>query len=94
MDKRPLILREALSYEIARKYMQAPRSNYAKVYINGSYHGLYTNSESINSNFQNNYLYANKNNTRIKCNPQNVNNGGSSLEYLGADSASYYDFAK
>ena len=91
-QKDPSFLREALSYEIARKYMQAPRSNYAKVYINGSYHGLYTNSESINSDFQNNYLYANKNNTRIKCNPQNVNNGGSSLEYLGADSASYYDF--
>jgi spore coat protein CotH len=91
-QKDPSFLREALSYEIARKYMEAPRSNYAKVYINGSYHGLYTNSESVNSDFQNNYLYSDKNNTRIKCNPQNVTNGGSSLEYLGADSSSYYDF--
>ena len=43
-QKDPSFLRETLSYEIARKYMQAPRSNYAKVYINGAYHGLYTNS--------------------------------------------------
>ena len=62
------------------------------MYINGSYHGLYANSESVNSDFQNNYLYSDKNNTRIKCNPQSVFNGGSSLEYLGADSASYYNF--
>ena len=72
--------------------MEAPRSNYGKVYINGSYHGLYTNSESVNSDFQNNYLYSDKNNTRIKCNPQNVFNGGSSLDYLGADSSLYYGF--
>ena len=91
-QKDPSFIREALSYEIARKYMQAPRSNYAKVYINGLYHGLYTNSESINTDFQNNFLNSDKNNTRIKCNPQSVFNGGSSLEYLGVDSASYYNF--
>ena len=91
-QKDPSFIREVLSYEIARKYMQAPRSNYAKVYINGLYHGLYTNSESINSDFQNNFLNSDKNNTRIKCNPQSVFNGGSSLEYLGVDSASYYNF--
>lgn len=89
----PSFLREVLSYEIARKYMLAPQSNYAKVYINGSYHGLYSSSESINTDFMNDYLYANGNNTRFKCNPVSVFDGnGSSLEYLGIDSASYYDF--
>ena len=91
-QKDPSFLREVLSYEIARKYMQAPLSNYVKVSINGSYHGIYSSSESINSDYQKDYLYSNKNNTRIKCNPQNVNNGGSSLEYLGPDSSSYYDY--
>ena len=91
-QKDPSFLREVLSYEIARKYMEAPLSNYAKVSINGSYHGMYSNSESVNSDFQRNYLYSDRDNTRIKCNPVNVFNGGSSLEYLGADSASYYDF--
>lgn len=89
----PSFLREVLSYEIARKYMVAPQSNYAKVYVNGVYHGLYASSESINTDFTNDYLYADGDNTRFKCNPVSVFDGnGSSLEYLGADSASYYDY--
>ena len=91
-QKDPSFLREVLSYEIARKYMQAPLSNYAIVSINGTFHGMYSSSEAINSDFQKNYLYSDRDNTRIKCNPQNVNNGGSSLEYLGTDSSSYYDY--
>lgn len=91
-QKDPSFLREVLSYEVARKYMQAPLSNFARVYINGNYHGLYSSSESINKDFQRNYLYADNNNTRIKCNPVSVFNGGSSLVYLGNDSASYYDY--
>ena len=89
----PSFLREVLSYEIARKYMVASQSNHAKVYVNDAYHGLYVSSESINSDFQNDYLYSDKDNSRFKCNPVSVFNGnGSSLEYLGNDSASYYDF--
>lgn len=91
-QKDPSFLREVLSYEIARKYMVASQSNYAKISINGSYHGMYSSSESVNTDFQKDYLFADKDNTRFKCNPVNVNNGGSSLEYLGADSVSYYDF--
>ena len=91
-QKDPSFLREVLSYEVARKYMQAPLSNFARVYINGNYHGLYSSSESVNKDFQRNYLYADNNNTRVKCNPVSVFNGGSSLVYLGNDSASYYDY--
>lgn len=89
----PSFLREVLSYEIARKYMVASQSNYAKLYVNDVYHGLYVSSESINSDFQNDYLYSDKDNSRFKCNPESVFAGnGSSLEYLGNDSSSYYDF--
>jgi hypothetical protein len=89
----PSFLREVLSYEIARKYMQAPQSNFAKVYINGNFHGMYSSSESINSDFQKDYLYADRDNSRFKCNPVSVFDGnGSSLEYLGNDSTDYYDF--
>jgi hypothetical protein len=91
-DKDPSFLREVLSYEIARKYMQAPRSNFARVSINGNYHGLYSSSESVNSDFQRRHLYADNDNSRFKCNPVSTFNGGSSLEYLGTDSASYYDY--
>ena len=88
----PSFVREVMSYEIGRKYMQAPRSNYAKVYVNGDFHGVYSSSESINKDFQNDHLFADPNNTRFKCNPENNFGGnGSSLEYLGADAASYYD---
>ncbi len=89
----PSFVREVLSYEIARKYMKVPQSNYAEVHINGAYHGLYVNTESINSDFQNDYLYADRDNTRFKCNPESVFSGnGSSLAYLGTDSASYEDY--
>ena len=52
-------LREALSYEIARTYMFAPQCNYARVYINDKYLGLYNNVESISEKFlHNHYSFA------------------------------------
>lgn len=90
-DKDPSFVREALSHEILRKYMVAPLSNFAKVYINGNYYGLFTSNESINKKFIEDYFYADAENTLIKCNPEIVMNGGSSLEYLGSDSLLYFD---
>ncbi len=91
--KDPSFVREVLSYEIARKYMDAPNSNYAKVYINGSYYGLFSSSEAINADFVERRLNADKDNVRIKCNPENTFSGnGPSLEYLGADSSAYYSY--
>lgn len=91
-DKDPSFVREVLGYEVARKYMDAPQSNYARVTVNGTYIGLYNSVESVNGDFQERYLYANRNETRVKCNPVSVQNGGSSLEYLGANETSYYNF--
>jgi len=88
----PSFVREVLSYEVARKYMKAPQSNYAKVYINGSYYGVFSSSEAINGDFTDRRLFADNDNTRIKCNPENTSNGGSSLEYQGTDSSSYYSY--
>jgi hypothetical protein len=88
----PSFVREVLSYEIARKYMDAPLSNYAKVFINGSFHGMYSSSESINKKFVEEKFYSDKDNTLFKCNPVNTMNGGSSLEYLGIDSSDYFDY--
>lgn len=87
----PSFVREVLSYEIARKYTAAPQSNYAKVYINGDYYGLFSSSEAINGDFVDRRLYADNKNVRVKCNPENTDYGnGPSLEYLGSDSSSYY----
>lgn len=89
----PSFIREVLSYEIARKYTAAPLSNYAKVYINDEYYGMFSNSEAINSDFTETRLYADDDNVRIKCNPEDTSVGdGSSLMYLSSDSTDYYDY--
>jgi len=47
----PSFVREVIGYEVARKYFDAPQCNFAQVYINGNYHGLYGNAESVNKNW-------------------------------------------
>ncbi|MFK7809595.1 MAG: CotH kinase family protein [Saprospiraceae bacterium] len=90
--KDPSFLREVLSYQILRQYMDAPLSNYANVYVNGDLIGLYSNSEAISKKFVNN-RFGSKNNTFVKCNPIAGAGPGSSdfpnLEYLGESISSY-----
>jgi hypothetical protein len=89
----PSFVREVLSYNILRKYMHAPKSNYANVYVNGNLIGLYSNSESVSKAFLDD-RFSDKNNTFIKCNPPSGAGPGTTtlpnLVYLGTDSASYY----
>lgn len=47
----PSVVREVLASEIARKYMPAPKANYAKVMINGNYYGFFVNIESVGGKF-------------------------------------------
>ncbi|PHI20869.1 hypothetical protein CEQ90_05755 [Lewinellaceae bacterium SD302] len=92
--KDPSFLREVLSYQILRQYMDAPLSNYANVYVNGTLIGLYSNSESISRKFVDK-RFGSKNNTFVKCNPpdgagqqtQDIPN----LVYLGNDSTDYFE---
>ncbi|MFK7969773.1 MAG: CotH kinase family protein [Bacteroidia bacterium] len=90
----PSFVREVLSYQILRQYMDAPLSNYANVYVNGTLMGLYSNSEAVSKKFVNNRFYS-KSNTFIKCNPPAgagpQTNDFPNLKYLGQDSTSYYD---
>lgn len=87
----PSFVREVLSYQMGRKYMDMPLSNYAKVYINGAYYGLFSSSESIDGQYAERRVYGNKDNPRFKCNPPNGMGPGNepSLDYLGSDSALY-----
>ena len=91
--KDPSFLREVLTYEVARKYMVAPRSNYAVVYVNGSQIGLYSNSEAISKTFVKLHLSSNTE-TFIKCNPPAGAGPGTTdypnLVYEGTDSVDYY----
>ncbi|MES2515396.1 MAG: CotH kinase family protein, partial [Bacteroidota bacterium] len=37
----PSMIREVLGYDILKNYMHCPEANFAKVYINGVYHGVF-----------------------------------------------------
>jgi len=90
----PSFVREVLSYKILRQYMDAPLSNYANVYVNGTLIGLYSNSESVSKKFVDSHFNS-KQNVFIKCNPPDGAGPGTgdypNLVYLGTDSSSYYD---
>lgn len=92
--KDPSFLREVLSYQVLRQYMDAPLSNYANVFVNGTLIGLYSNSESISRKFVDS-RFGSKNNTFVKCNPPAgagpQSNDLPRLVYLGTDSTNYYD---
>jgi len=53
----PSFVREVISYEIARKYMPSSESNYAKVFVNGTFIGLYVNDESTNLSFMGRHFF-------------------------------------
>lgn len=78
----PSMIREALSYEISGKYMDAPRASFVKLYINGDYRGIYTNTESIDNEFLDNH-YNSSENPFFKCDPINFDLaiGNSNLSY-------------
>ena len=67
----PSFLREVLSYEIARKYMPAPKANFANVFINDTLWGLYTNVEAINRDFVS-ANFGERHNPFFKCEPDNL----------------------
>ena len=88
----PSFVREALAYKVLGNYMDVPLANYAKVYINGSYIGLYTNVESISKKFVDS-RFGSKTNSFFDCSPPDGASPQSTnlpnLAYLGTSSASY-----
>ena len=69
----PSAVREAVAYEIYRKYSVAPKSNLIKVNIGvvgeeASYYGVYSNTESINKDFLKEH-YDWKKGPLVKCDP-------------------------
>ena len=103
-DKDPSFVREVLSYEIAGQFMEAPKANYAKVFVNGAYHGLYVNVETVDKTFMKNRFYSDKDNPFFNCNPADTDSpptvppvgctlgNFSSLEYLGESLVCYFEY--
>lgn len=94
----PSFLREALAYEIAGNYMPAPRANFAQVYINDDYYGLYNSTESVNERFLEHY-FGYGDGILFKCDPEyGAERPGhcpkvderANLRYLGPDPACYH----
>ncbi|RKX24494.1 MAG: hypothetical protein DRP45_08075 [Candidatus Zixiibacteriota bacterium] len=59
--KDPSLMREVLSYEVARKYMPAGLANYANVHINGEYIGLYTSVQDMDKFFMRTHFQGDEN---------------------------------
>ncbi|MFK7969811.1 MAG: CotH kinase family protein [Bacteroidia bacterium] len=90
----PSFVREALSYEIARKYMPASRANFTRVFINNVYWGLYTNVEAVNKDFIAKHFNTNDR-TFVKGNPATVDLNGENSnlsDKWGTDTTSYYPY--
>lgn len=47
----PSLVREVLSYEIARKYILAPKANFVNLTVNGDNRGIYANVEPVSDEF-------------------------------------------
>lgn len=99
--KDPSFVREVLSFDIANQYMPSPRANFAKVFVNGSFHGLYSNVENVDKNLMAKIFYSDRDNSFLDCSPDNnidppgvgcTEGLGSSLQYLGAEQACYTDY--
>lgn len=90
----PSMIREVMAYQILQKYMECPRSNFAKLYINNEYVGIYSNDEDISKGFCADRFLSKKGNTFIKCNPivNPSTNTKSNLKYINGDSSSYINF--
>lgn len=90
--KDPSMIREVLAYHILGHYMHAPQANFIKVYVNGKYLGLYSNTEAVNKTFCSNHFNSSTN-TFFECSPLIVPGptNKSSLRYLSADSTAYAD---
>jgi hypothetical protein len=92
----PSFIREVLSYEIARKYIPAPKANFAKVFINDEYLGLYTSAEDVDKTFLGKH-YGYEKGVMFKCDPDwraerpeyCPEGDKASLMYLGEDSLCY-----
>lgn len=82
--KDPSYLREKIYYELAREAgLKAPRVNYAALYVNGEYWGLYFLTEDVDGEFLENHVAAKEDGNLYKGDPRGT------LEWRGADAAPY-----
>jgi hypothetical protein len=92
----PTFAKEYLASTIYQKYLPTPQVSLMKLNVQGSYLGLYVNTEAINKQFSDKH-FDEKSGVLFKCDPvqvfgqESTSNGEPNLNWLGTDSTSYYD---
>ena len=66
----PGFIRDPLSYHLIKSYMPAPVCNFTRLYVNGTYYGVYINTESVDSKFIRKHFEA-EGGQLVKCDPDN-----------------------
>lgn len=88
----PSFVREVLSYEIARNYMAASKANYAKVFVNDQYIGLYINVQDVDKQFGINH-FSPLHDVRFKAEFADHGLHNSTIwGYLGNDPSNYFEY--
>jgi hypothetical protein len=88
----PTFLREVMSYYVMRQHGVAPKANWIRLHINGTYWGLYVNEQHPNKDMLKEWFRSNDGN-RYQCTPTigGYLNGRCCYTWLGANVTSYFD---
>ena len=87
----PTLTRETLSYHVMRNYMPAPRTNYFRLHLNGTYWGLYILVEQPDKAFLRHW-FTSEEGTRYKGDrPGGAAVGTSRLNWLGSTHSLYFN---
>ncbi|MCC7431621.1 CotH kinase family protein [bacterium] len=81
--KDPTLMREKIFYDFAEKYVPCSRTNYTKLFVNGTYWGLYLNVEQVDKTFLKSRFGSDDDGNLFKGDPQG------SLKWKGSDTTSY-----
>lgn len=95
----PSFVREALAYEVVRKYMPASHANYVRLYVNDKLIGLYNSVEPVEDAFLTKHFGSDKG-VLVKCDPdwhnevlpKCIESDKASLSYLGEDPMCYLTY--
>ena len=86
----PTFCREVVTYHYLRKYMPAPQANFVRLWLNGTYWGIYANTEQVSGEFLDEW-FPDDDGNRYKCDPSGGPGGrNSTLKWLGSAESSYY----
>ncbi len=88
----PTFLREVMSFYVMRQHGVAPKANWIRLHINGTYWGLYVNAQQPNKDMFKEWFRSNDGN-RYQCNPTigGYQNGRCCYTWLGTNLTSYFD---